>query len=119
MKKIVIKCPKCQKKMKILDKVAKYRCPNCKEIYKYTSLKRSTNKFLGVFIGMGSTAKDIKNNIKHKYQTSKNTYNYMKNVKKNLKKDPNWSNYHKEQNQMKDANGSLFKFKNMFFKNKK
>ena len=105
--------------MKIQDKVAKYRCPSCKEIYKYTSTKRSMNKFIGVFVGVGTTAKDIKNNIKYKYQTAKNTYKYMKSVKQNLKKNPNWSNYHKEQNQMKDANSSLFKFKNMFSKRKK
>ena len=40
MEKIVIICPSCSKKMKITNKVAKYRCPHCSEIYQYTRIKK-------------------------------------------------------------------------------
>lgn len=104
MKKIIIKCPKCKKKMKISDKVAKYRCPSCKEVYNFTSMKRSLGKVTGVFTGIGQTLKDIKSNTTKKYRDAKTTYKYMKSMQKNMKNNPNWSNYHKEQNEMKEMN---------------
>ena len=119
MKKIVLKCPKCRKKMKISDKPAKYRCPNCKEIYNYTKLKQATGKVARVITGIGTTAKDVKNGIVYKYNTAKNTYKYTKSVKKNMKQNPNWSNYHKEQKEMKETNSSKPNFKQMFNKFKK
>ncbi len=106
MKKLVIKCPNCKKKMKIMDKPAKYRCPNCKEIYKYTKSKQMITKVLTIVKDAGQTVIDVKNNIKRKYTMSKNTYKYMKQVKKNMKNNPNWSNYHREQQEMKDVTGS-------------
>lgn len=104
MKKVVLKCPKCRKKMKISDKPAKYRCPHCKEVYKYTKIKQATGRVTRVFTGIGTTAKDIKNGVVYKYTTAKNTYKYMKSVKQNMKKNPNWSNFHKEQQEMKEMN---------------
>jgi hypothetical protein len=34
---------------------------------------------------------------------ARNTAKYMKQVKKNMKADPNWSNVKKEENRMKEA----------------
>lgn len=104
MKKIVLKCPKCKKKMKITDKAAKYRCPSCKEVYNYTKAKQTMGKVTAVFIGVGKTAKDIKNGIVTKYKNTKSTYKYMKSMKSNMKNDPNWSNFHKEQKETKEMN---------------
>ncbi|MCJ8343455.1 MAG: zf-TFIIB domain-containing protein [Cetobacterium sp.] len=116
MRKLIIKCPKCKGKMRINDKVAKYRCPNCKEVYKFTSLKRAGYKFIGFFKGIYTTIVDIKNNIKYKFKTAKTTYQYMKQMKQNMKNNPNWSNYYnemKEQQKMKKASKPSFwnKFK--------
>lgn len=116
MKKIIITCPKCKQKMKIMDKVAKYRCPNCKEIYKFTWYKRIIQKFVGFFQGIVQTFIDIKNNFITKYKNTKATYNYMKQMKTNMKNNPNWSNYHREQaeeKKMKNAQKPSFwdKFK--------
>ena len=105
--------------MKISNSPAKYRCPACKEVYKYTATKQALGRVTGVFTGAFQTVKDAKNNIKYKYNTTKNTYNYMKSVKKNMKKDPNWSNYRKEQEEMKDISSKPSKFKDMFNKFKK
>ncbi|MBC2856126.1 MAG: hypothetical protein RR191_06500 [Cetobacterium sp.] len=116
MKKIIIKCPKCGGKMRINDQVAKYRCPSCKEVYKFNHFRRLISKITGFFKGIGQTCVDIKNNIQYKYKTAKSTYSYMKQMKQHMKKDPNWSNYHKEQREekrMKDAQKPRFwdKFK--------
>lgn len=116
MKKIIITCPKCKEKMKIMDKVAKYRCPSCKEIYKFTWYKRVVQKFIGFFQGIIQTFADIKNNFITKYRNTKATYNYMKQMKTNMKNNPNWSNYHREQaeeKRMKNARKPSFwdKFK--------
>ncbi|WP_297404324.1 zf-TFIIB domain-containing protein [uncultured Cetobacterium sp.] len=111
MKKIIITCPKCKEKMKIMDKVAKYRCPNCKEVYKFNHFKRGIYKVSSFFKGIIQTFKDIKFNIVTKYKNTKATYNYMKQMKKNMKKNPNWSNFHKEQaeaKKMKQANKPRF-----------
>ncbi len=119
MKKIVLKCPKCRKKMKISDKPAKYRCPHCKEVYKYTKLKQITGRLTRVFTGIGTTAKDIKNGFIYKYNTAKNTYKYMKSMKQNMKNNPNWSNYHKEQQEMKEMNKAKTGFKSFLNKFKR
>lgn len=115
MKKIVITCPSCHKKMKVLDKAAKYKCPSCGSIYKLNAVKLTGLKIKGFFTGIIDTGKDIKNNIKYKVNSTRATYNYMKQMKQNMKNDPNWSNYHKEQREMKNANKRSFKD---FFKRK-
>jgi len=103
VKKIVIRCPKCKKKMKISDSPAKYRCPSCGEVYKYTSLKKVV-RYPGRFVtGVFQTVTDIVNGVKNKYTSAKNTAKYMKQVKKNMKSDPNWSNVEREKNRAKEA----------------
>lgn len=109
MKKIVVICPSCHKKMKVLDKAAKYKCPSCGNIYKLNAVKLTGFKIKGFFTGIVDTGKDIKNNIKYKVNSTRATYNYMKQMKQNMKNDPNWSNYHKEQREMKNANKRSFK----------
>lgn len=116
MDKRVVVCPSCKKKMKIGNKAAKYRCPNCKEIVVITNLKLFILKIEGFFKGIIQTAIDMKNSIKYKYNNTKATYKYMSQLKKNMKNDPNWSNYHKEQREMKQAEKPN-KFKE-FFKRK-
>lgn len=115
MKKIIVTCPSCHKKMKILNKVAKYKCPHCKTIYKLNFLRLNILRIKGFFGGIASTIIDIKNNVKYKFNSTRATYNYMKQMKKNMRNDPNWSNYHKEQKEMKNANKRSFKD---FFKKK-
>lgn len=103
VKKIIIRCPKCKKKMKISDKPAKYRCPSCGEIYKYTLLKKTVAYPGKIVAGVFQTGRDIVTGVKTKYTMTKNTAKYMKQVKKNMKADPNWSNVRKEENRMKEA----------------
>jgi len=86
VRKIVLKCPKCKKKMKISDKVAKYRCPNCGEVYKYTKLKKVYFSVALVARDFLVTIKEFSSAIKGKYAAFKNTYKYMKSLKKNQKK---------------------------------
>ncbi|MGL5122620.1 MAG: hypothetical protein ACRC6K_00420 [Fusobacteriaceae bacterium] len=117
MNKTIVRCPKCKEKMKIGYKVAKYRCPTCKEIYKLTRLKLLLLRIKGIFLGIIETTKDIKKNIYYKYKTTKATAKYMAQVKKNMKKDPNWSNFHKEQREIKEAKGKR-NFKNIFKRKK-
>lgn len=99
MNKVIVSCDKCGKKMKIGYKPAKYRCPNCKEIYQLTKLKSISLKIKYFFVGIKETVRDSINNIKIKYKNAKATYKYMKSVKENMRKDPSWSNYHKEKNE--------------------
>lgn len=99
-----------------MDKVAKYRCPSCKEIYVFTKPKQAIKKVTGIFDGILQTGKDIKYNFTTKYNNTKATYNYMKQMKQNMKNNPNWSNYHNEQaeeKRMKEAQKPKFwdKFK--------
>lgn len=103
MKKIIIVCPSCQKKMKISDKTAKYKCPNCGNIYKYTLDKKIIYDVKDVVTGFVTTLKDIKFNTVKKYKDAKATYQYMSQLKKNMKNDPNWSNYRKQQEELKDV----------------
>ena len=103
VKKIIIKCPKCKKKMKISDKPAKYRCPNCGEIYNYTKVKQIIGYPSRVVRGIFQTTNEIVGGIKTKYRNAKNTAAYMKQVKKNMKSNPNWSNVEREKRRMKEA----------------
>lgn len=92
MKKLIITCPKCRKKMKITNKIAKYKCPHCSEIYKF-------NFFSFIDLNIQSFFSNIFNKITYKYNNFKNTYKYMKQLKQHMKNDPNWSNYRKQQNE--------------------
>lgn len=103
MDKITIKCPKCKGKMKVSLKKAKYKCPHCSEIYKMSYLKLALFKIENFFKAIISTFIDIKNGIKTKYLNAVSTYKYMKGLRANMKRDPNWSNYHREQREMKEA----------------
>mgnify|MGYP003286334287 FL=1 len=117
MKKIILLCPACKKKMKISAKTAKYKCPHCGTIYKYTFLKKMFYDTKEVGVGFITTLKDIKFNIKKRYNDAKTTYQYMSQLKKNMKNDPNWSNYRKQQEEMKDVTPKK-SFKD-FFKKKR
>lgn len=103
MKKIIINCPKCHKKMKISDKIAKYRCPHCQEIYQYNFFKKMFYDIKYVADGFVQTINDIINNFKRKYNNAKATYQYMSQLKKNMKNDPNWSQYRNQQREAKDV----------------
>lgn len=119
MEKIIIKCPHCNSKMKIGLKSAKYRCPNCQEIYKLTMIKLFLLRVKGFFIGIKETLVDIKTNIVNKYKSVVATYKYMKQVKENMKRDPNWSNYHKEEREIKKAQRDSGTFGDFFKRRKK
>lgn len=97
MKKIIVVCPHCKNKMRINNKIAKYRCPTCKKIYKFSYLKKIIHTFKSFFLGIIQTILDIKNNIIKKYRDTKATYKYMKQLKQNMKNNPNWSNYRNQQ----------------------
>lgn len=103
MKKIIIICPSCHKKMKISNKTAKYKCPHCKSIYKYNIFKKIYHSILNVITGFFQTIKDIIFNIKRKYNNAKSTYSYMKQLRKHMKNDPNWSQYRKQQQEAKNV----------------
>lgn len=114
MNKLIIICPHCSQKMKLGTKLAKYRCPNCKEIYKLNLPTMLILRVKGFFRGIIETTMDIKNNLRKKYHNAKATAQYMAQVRKNMKQDPNWSNYHKEQKEKKtEARNEKFK---KFFK---
>jgi hypothetical protein len=103
VKKIIVICPNCKKKMKITDKPAKYRCPHCGEIYNYTVIKKVTGYPIRIAKGAIQTVKDIFFNIKNKYIMARNAAKYMQQVKRNMKSDPNWSNVEREKRRMKEA----------------
>ncbi len=86
MKKIIVTCPSCHKKMRVLNKAAKYKCPSCGNIYKINSFMLIGFKIKGFFTGIIDTGRDIKNNIKYKINSTRATYNYMKQLRKNMKK---------------------------------
>ncbi|CAL7882685.1 hypothetical protein [Fusobacterium necrophorum] len=79
MEKLVISCPHCHKKIKILKKAAKYKCPHCSNICVISSIAL----FLLV---MQNHVQAITHKIKTKYQNVKNTYKYLKMVHENRKK---------------------------------
>lgn len=90
MKKLIITCPKCTKKMKISNKIAKYKCPHCSNIYKFNLLKF-------VPVNVESFFTNTFSKVTTKFNNFKNTYRYMKQLKQHMKNDPNWSNYRKQQ----------------------
>ena len=61
MKKIILLCTACKKKMKISAKTAKYKCPHCGAIYeyKYTFFKKIFYDTKEVGVGFITTLKDI------------------------------------------------------------
>lgn len=95
MKKLIITCPECRKKMKISNKIAKYKCPHCSKIYKF-------NFFSFIDLNIQNFFSNIFNKISYKYNNFKNTYTYMKQLKQHMKNDPNWSNYKKQQQEEKN-----------------
>lgn len=110
MKKLVIICPECTKKMKISNKIAKYRCPHCSTIYKF-------NLFRFIFVNIEKFFMGITDVIIRKFNNLKNTYKYIKQVKTHMKNDPNWSNYRKQQaeeNSYKTKKSFFSKLKNKF-----
>lgn len=109
MEKIIIKCPKCKKKMRVRNKVAKYKCPNCSHIYKLNRFKLILLNIKGFFVGFVDTVVSIKSSIIYKFKSMISTYKYMSKVRKNMRSNPNWSNYHREQREMKNANKRSFK----------
>lgn len=94
MKKLIITCPNCMKKMKISNKIAKYKCPHCSTIYKFNSYKF-------IILNIENFFSNIFNSISTKFTNFKNTYKYMKQLKQNMKNNPNWSNYKKQQDEEK------------------
>lgn len=110
MNKLVIVCPYCKQKMKLGTKIAKYRCPHCKEIYKLSLGTLVCLKIKSFFKGIAETLADGKNNLRKKYYDAKKTAEYMAQVRKNMKDNPNWSNYHKEQMEKKtEAKSKIFR----------
>lgn len=107
MKKIIVICPHCKNKMRILNKVAKYKCPSCQEIYKFNHFRKFNSTIVGLGSGFIQTLKDIKFNIITRYRNAKATYNYMKQMKQNMKNNPNWSNYHREKAEEKRMQEAL------------
>lgn len=81
LEKIIVKCKKCSKQMKIINKSGKYRCPYCKEVYKLNVFNKGILKIGRVLDGFIKTLKDIKNTFKYRLMLAKN----MKNNKKNYK----------------------------------
>jgi predicted RNA-binding Zn-ribbon protein involved in translation (DUF1610 family) len=76
MKKIVIKCKNCKKKMKVLDKAAKYKCPYCKKITNFRKIDRVFHKFAVIVKDGVSTFIEIYRIIIEK------TKNLLRNMKK-------------------------------------
>ena len=72
MEKIIVKCKKCEKKMKILNKIGKYRCPYCKEVYKLNIITLIFEKIKSIGKGFAKTVIDIKNTVKYQLMIAKN-----------------------------------------------
>lgn len=108
MKKIIITCPKCSNRMKISNKLAKYKCPHCSNIYKFNLLKFIPVNIENIFT-------NTINKFTVKFNNLKNTYKYMKQLKQHMKNDPNWSNYRKQKEEEKKYQSS----KSFFSKFKK
>jgi hypothetical protein len=118
MEKTIIECRGCKKRMKISYKLNKYKCPHCGEVYKLTRIKFILLKLKGVFLGIKETVIDIKNNVVYKVKSIKSTYKYVSSMKKNMKGNPEWSNYYKEKKEsdnLKKANRN-WKIKDWFKK---
>lgn len=114
MKKLIITCPHCTKKMKISNKMAKYKCPNCSAIYKFNLIKFILINIEKFFMGIVDFILVIPRKIQKKYSDTVATYKYMKQVRTNMKNDPNWSNFRKQQQEEKKYKSSS---KSSFFDN--
>lgn len=79
MEKLIISCPHCHKKIKILKKAAKYKCPHCSNICIISSIAL----FLLI---IQHYMQSVMQKSKIKYQNIKNTYKYLKMIHKNRKK---------------------------------
>ncbi len=90
MKKITINCKSCKKRMNILNKKAKYRCPYCGTIYEFTWYKKLLKTIIAPFLAIISFFEKIRKRIATKYRNIKTTYSYLKQLKKN---NPNWKEY--------------------------
>jgi hypothetical protein len=64
--------------MKIIHKVAKYRCPNCHHIYKFNHIK----KFI---FDISVSFKGFKSKLYHRYQNAKATAEYIRMMKQQQK----------------------------------
>ena len=78
MKKIIIVCPSCNKKMKITYKIAKYKCPHCQHIYKFNFFK----KFI---FDTTVSFKGWKSKLYHRFQNAKATAEYIRMMKQQQK----------------------------------
>lgn len=97
MQKLILTCPHCQKIMKISNKIAKYRCPHCKEIYVFHAARFLFQNIKYILESIVFFPKNLWQKLHKKYRDAKATYQYMKQVQANLKRDPNWSAYRKQQ----------------------
>lgn len=78
LEKIIVKCKKCDKQMKILNKAGKYKCPYCKEVYKLNNFSKILLKISRVFKGFIKTLVDTKNTLKYRINVAKNQYKSKK-----------------------------------------
>lgn len=78
MDKIIVKCKKCKKDMKIFNKTGKYRCPYCKEVYKLNVFSKFILKIGRVFKDFIKTLVDIKNTLKYRFNVAKYHYKNRK-----------------------------------------
>jgi len=85
--KVIIECPECKKKMKIEDKIAKYKCPHCGTIYDYTKGKQIYSKGNRIAKDAMSTFKEGKVNFKDKWEQAKATAKVMNEARKNQSQD--------------------------------
>jgi len=76
MKKIIIKCKNCKKKMRIMDKAAKYKCPYCGTVNKFGKIKKFINKLNRIGEDFVKTCLDLYKIIKGKITQ------IIKNIKK-------------------------------------
>ncbi len=113
MKKLIITCPTCTKKMKISNKIAKYKCPSCYAIYKFNFIKFILINIENFFIHLIDSMIFLPRKIQKKYKDFIATYRYMKQVRTNMKNDPNWSNFRKQQQEENKYSSS----KKSFFEN--
>ncbi len=116
MKKLIIVCPTCTKKMKIANKIAKYRCPNCSAVYKFNLIKFILTNIEKFFMSIIDFILILPKKIQKKYRDVVATYKYMKQVRTHMKNDPNWSNFRKQQEEERKYKSSS---KNSFFENLK
>lgn len=118
MKKIIITCPSCKKKMRINNKIARYKCPNCSYVFNYNMLNLVFENIILYPKLLFNKLVAFKNKVLKKYRDNVATYNYMMQVRKNMKRDPNWSHYAKQQKEEKEVNKKA-KVKSFFKKFKK